>query len=257
MSSKNTFMQNGDILTISREGWDIRPVATFREDYIDEMKSVTWGVNNGYLYNRKLGYLHRYIVQKWYGQEVLDAFTKADCVVDHMDGNKYNCQISNLAFLSSDENKAKGFTVDKQRHEMQWNLALNMFRDFDTGYYQITIFFNKMMYLVNSASGEYYPVSALKLLYTTGYEIVINDARSILLSYRENGKFGLGKLSYAEYRIEKARLFRLEEKDKNRAVIEIDGEEYLIINEHTRMLKINYEKGWVPQTNEEGGETDA
>ena len=247
MSSKNRFEINGDTVHIFRDGWEHLASTSYRDDYIDELQSVTWGITNGYLRSNKLGYLHRYVVGKWYGTDVLDEMTKSGFIVDHMDNDSFNCNIDNLSFLSSDENKAKGFTVDKQTKELRWNIALNMFRDFSTGYYQTTIFFNNTMFFVNDNTKESYPVSSIKLLYTCGYEIVINDARYILLNYKDNGKFSLGKLNYADYKIEKAILFNLNEEDKDKAIIDIDGKQFLIINEHTRMLKIQYDKGWIPE----------
>ncbi|MDD4493591.1 MAG: hypothetical protein PHV32_04470 [Eubacteriales bacterium] len=247
MASKNKFDIYGNTVHISRDGWDKLANTTFREDYIDELMSVTWGISNGYIYSQKLGYLHRYIMGKWYGNDMVEKMTSSGFVVDHMNNDSFDCEISNLCFLSSDENKAKGFTVDKQSHELRWDIALNMFKDFDTSYFQITIFFNKTMYLVNSQTNESYPASSLKLLYNKNYDMVINDARYILLSYKESGKFGLSKLNFVEYKIEKAHLMHLNEEDRDKAVIEIDGKQYLIINEHTRMLKINYDKGWTPK----------
>lgn len=248
MASKNKFDVHGEVVHISRDGWDKLASTTYREDYYGELKSVTWGITNGYLRSQKLGYLHRYIMAKWYGQDVLDKMTAAGFVVDHMNNESFDCQISNLSFLSSDENKAKGFTVDKQSNELRWNLALNMFKDFETGYFQMTIFFNKTMYFINADTNESYPVSALKLLYDTNYEIVINDARYIMLSYKEAGRFQLNRLNHIELKIEKAQFIFLNEQEKDRALVEIDGQHFLLINDHTRVVKVNYEKGWKPNS---------
>lgn len=248
MASKNKFEVHGETIHISRDEWSKLACTTYREDYYDELKSVTWGESKGYLKSQKLGYLHRYIVSKWYGQELLDEMTKAGWVVDHMNNNGFDCEISNLYFLSSDENKAKGFTVDKKSEALRSRIALNMFKDFTTGLFQITIFFNDEMYFVNSITGESFQVSSLKLLYNADYTLVINDARTILLNYEQNKKFELGKLHFIDYKIEKALLIRLKDEDRNKAIIEIDGEHYILINERTRMHKINYDKGWLPKT---------
>jgi hypothetical protein len=187
---------------------------------------------------------------KWYGQDILDKMTAEGFVVDHMNNESFDCQISNLSFLSSDENKAKGFTVDKQSNELRWNLALNMFKDFETGCYQMTIFFNKTMHFENVDTNERYPVSALKLLYDTNYEIVINDARYIMLSYKDAGRFQLNRLNHIELKIEKAQFIFLNEQEKDRAFVEIDGQHFLLINDHTRVVKVNFEKGWKPNSEE-------
>ena len=68
--SKNTFEIDGDTISITRPEWGFKAYATIREDYLDEIQSVTWGLSNDrYLYNSKLGTLHSYIMKKWYGEE--------------------------------------------------------------------------------------------------------------------------------------------------------------------------------------------
>jgi hypothetical protein len=84
------------------------------------------------------------------------------------------------------------------------------------------------------------------LLYDTNYEIVINDARYIMLSYKENGKFQLSRLNHVDIKIEKAQYVFLNENERDRAFVEIDGQHYLLVNDHTRVVKVNYEKGWKP-----------
>ncbi len=96
------------ILThISKEGWPLIGLTTYREDYYEELTSKTWTLtkanietdDKGYLSNKTLGLLHRYIVAKWYGQDVLDTMTQKGFVVDHLNNNHTDCRISNLEFL--------------------------------------------------------------------------------------------------------------------------------------------------------------
>lgn len=62
--SKNTFTISGDQITIAHPDWDFRATATIRDDYAEEIQSVTWSRNGAYLYNAKLGgYLHLYIMK--------------------------------------------------------------------------------------------------------------------------------------------------------------------------------------------------
>lgn len=68
--SKNTFEIDGDTISITRPKWGFKAYATIKEDYLDEIQSVTWGLSNDrYPYNSKLGTLHSYIMKKWYGEE--------------------------------------------------------------------------------------------------------------------------------------------------------------------------------------------
>lgn len=253
MPSKNKFEINGEIVFITSEGWDKLAHTTYREDYYPELSSVTWSQNGAYLRNSKLGYLHRYIAAKWYGVDMLKEMDEAGWIVDHMNNDGFDCQIENLSFLSSDENKAKGFTVDKQSEEMKYHIALNLFRDFSTGCFQITMFFNDEVALCEG--GEMFCVSSLRLLYDTDYRIVINDTRDVLLSYTLSKKFDLSKLHHKEYKYEKAFYTTLKPEEKGAAVVERDGKMMLLINEHTKMLKVNYDKGWLPNaTPESNGE---
>lgn len=60
--------------------------------------------------------------------------------------NRYDCRICNLEFLSFRHNVAKGQTLDVESAEMKYHIALNLFKDFSTGLYQISIGFNDNVY---------------------------------------------------------------------------------------------------------------
>ena len=248
MLSKNIFDIRGDVIDISwsnSEGELLTASTTVRNDYLEEIKSVTWGVNGKYFHNSNFGYLHRYIMSKWYGQDILDKMSKEKFIVDHMDNNSFNCRIENLSFLSADENKAKGFTVDKQAKVQSWNMALNMFNDFTTGCYQITIFFNVSRLYKDANTNETYEVSTLKLLYESNYEIVINDARYILLSNKDHIPIDLDKLNFSEYKFVKSTKVILADGDE-RNYVYIDGALHILIKDNCRVFKVNYDKGWEP-----------
>ena len=82
LPSKNTFEKHGNDIFINREGWGRLGFATYREDYYEELVNATWtkkassNSTNSYLFNTRLGLLHRYIMTKWYdernGQERVD-----------------------------------------------------------------------------------------------------------------------------------------------------------------------------------------
>ena len=70
--SKNTFVVNDETITIMRSEWDKNALASYREDYYEELTSHTWGLKNGYPNNDALGGgLHRYMMAKWYGEDVI------------------------------------------------------------------------------------------------------------------------------------------------------------------------------------------
>lgn len=200
--SKNTFEIHRDTVSIYNKDWDCVACASIRDDYKEELMSVTWSNKNGYLYSSTLKtYLHIYIMKKWYGVQKYEDMKKDGFVVDHMDNNGFNCCIDNLAFLISDENKAKGMTVDKMSAD-KTHIALTLSNDFDTQLKQITIFFNYPAKAVISTLKEPAIIELVYLLYDTDYEIVLNDARQILYDYRKDYSFVPEKLHHIDYHIE-------------------------------------------------------
>ena len=202
--SKNTFTISGDHVSISHPGWDFIATATIRDDYAKELQSVTWSKNGDYLYNAKLGgYLHIYIMKKWYGEGTYEQMKEEGYVVDHMDGNKRNCCIDNLFFLMENENKAKGFTVDQYGKE-KTHIALTLCRDFETKHFQITIVFNYPAITKISTVESPAVIDLAYLLYDRDYPEVINDARTILYDYNRDYTFEPEKLHFVDYHIEGA-----------------------------------------------------
>jgi hypothetical protein len=200
--SKNTFSENGNSITIYQDSWCKVATATLRDDYKDEIQNVTWTNNDGYLYNKKLGSLHSYIMKKWYGEDVHRDMLNNGFIVEHMDNNHFNCQIENLCFLNRGENIAKGQTLDKYSQDKRYR-ALNLFKDFSTQLYQISVFFNYPATLkCDGIEGAV--IDLVYLLYDEDYEMVINDARHILLEYDKHKTFSPQKLSFADYHIEGA-----------------------------------------------------
>lgn len=139
MNSKNAFEVKGDTIYISRPEWKELALATYREDYYPELSTHTWGIQNGYPSNQTLGGgLHRYMMAKWYGEDILKDMTERGFVVDHMNNNHMDCRICNLEFLKHNRNVAKGQYLDKEAKQ-QRGIALSIFKDFKTGCYQITV----------------------------------------------------------------------------------------------------------------------
>ena len=202
MPSKNTFEHRDEDIYIYGDGWKSVAVVTYKEDYYGELTSVTWTANKGYLSNRKLGMLHRYVMEKWYGKDVLDDMTQQGWVVDHMNNNGFDCRISNLEFLPKRYNVAKGQTVDVETERMRHHIALTMCKDFSTGFYQIHIGCNDQIALLNTETEESRLLARLKLLYDCDYKVVVNDALDILLNYEEYGKFEIEKLHCIDWKAE-------------------------------------------------------
>lgn len=200
--TQNTFSVSGDTLYITRPEWDFLACASVREDYLEEIQSVTWGLKNDrYLYNYKLGYLHSYIMKKWYGEKLCEEMKSNDYVIDHMDNVSSNCCIDNLCFLSNAYNKAKGLTFDQENKDKTY-IALTMFKDFYTGLFQITIMFNYPATLYLTDFAHQAVVELAYLLYESDYREVIADAQDILRDYKEDYTFKPEKLRAIDYHIE-------------------------------------------------------
>lgn len=254
--SKNKFSIHDTDIHISHPKWKQLGFTTYREDYYDELTSVTWSKelsNNGknaYLKNKDLGYLHRYIMTKWYGEEVMEEMNKRNWIVDHMNNDGMDCRISNLEFLAKNFNTAKGQTFDISSKIMQEHLAVNIFKDMSTNNYQISIAFNDAIYEINSETGEKRFVNAIYLLYNSDYRMVILDAEHILMKYETENKFSFNGLSFIDKKIEYAPNYELTEKElyeiKNngRCFIFRDGKPLLIVGAGVKVVSAAYKKGW-------------
>ena len=240
--SKNTFSVEGDTIFISRPEWKELASATYREDYYPELSSHTWGIQNGYPSNQTLGGgLHRYMMAKWYGQDILDDMTERGFVVDHMNNNHMDCRICNLEFLKHNRNVAKGQYLDKEAKE-QSGIALSIFKDFKTSCYQITVGCNDT---ITTDSGDL--VNAVKLLYNCQYSMVVLDAEKILTQYEDEHRFSISNLSHCAQRIFFAPKIELTEEEKNQAFVVRDGVTYLVLgNGKSYLNSVHYDEDWYP-----------
>lgn len=247
MASLNRFVHRGDEIEILRDEWNKMGFTTYRDDYYEELTSVTWRENNGYLVSSKFGALHRYIMGKWYGEDVLAEMTKQGWIVDHMNNDGFDCRISNLEFLPTRHNVAKGQTVDVEAEAMRKHIALCMFKDFSTGLYQIHLSCNDPISLYNADSDVGLPLARLKLLYDCDYRIVINDARDILLNYDLYKKVDLQSLHYIDWKADFFETIVAKEGEVGRAFIERNGTWYACIGNGVWFHSSSVESGWKPR----------
>lgn len=197
----NSFEISNNRIYISNPEWNFIATTTLREDYVDEIINATWGLKNGrYPYNSKLGTLHSFIMKKWYGEETCKEMKEQGYVIDHIDNISHNCCIENLAFLSDAYNKAKGLTFDQENKDKSF-IALSIFKNFETGLYQITIVFNYPATLNLAGFDKNAVIELVYLLYEGDYRRVIQDAHNILLDYYESYTFNPEKLRMIDYDI--------------------------------------------------------
>jgi hypothetical protein len=262
LPSRNTFEKHKDTIFINREGWERLGFATYREDYYDELTNVTWtkkkssNSTNSYLFNTQLGLLHRYVMTKWYGEEMMREMDKRGWIVDHLNNDGMDCRISNLEFLAQNHNTAKGQTYDVESHKMITHLAVNIFKDFSTENYQITIGFNDSVYQIDPGTGKKKFINAIYLLYKADYRIVILDAERILLKYNTEHPFTLAGLSFVDCKVEYSLDVELTEEElheianNKRSMIIRDGKPLIVLGggSNTKLLSVAYKEGWdIPQ----------
>ena len=246
--SLNKFQVIGKDAHLNRETWGKIAFTTFREDYYAELTSVTWTKNNNYLRNKKLGLLHRYIMGKWYGEDVLADFTGKGYVVDHMNNDGLDCRISNLEFLKKNHNTAKGQAFDIDAKDLRYRIAVNIFKDFTTNCYQISIGCNDPI-IGKDSNGDTFFINKINLLYDCDYSIVINDAENILLQYDTAGVISVNKTHACDHRITKAPNLEMTDEEKKGAIVVRDGTPYIVIGTgDTFIVSSHYEEGWLPPT---------
>jgi hypothetical protein len=173
-------------------------------DYTDELlkkiKAESWHVSGDYIKCSRLKMsLHHFVMTHWYGEEKLTEAKKNGYIVEHHNNDGFDCRISNLSFAPELLNKAKAFTYDKMRVEMIENIAINFYKDFETGRYQITIGFNKPYYVVNPKQNTAIDVTDIYLLYNGDFYRTMMDATNILHEIKEYGQLKFSNLRYDDF----------------------------------------------------------
>ncbi|PJW21986.1 hypothetical protein CV632_01285 [Geobacillus thermodenitrificans] len=211
----------------------------YDEKLWEKIISTKWHVKKGrYINSSKLGTLHRLVMAHWYGEEALAQATKMNFVVDHMNNDGFDCRLSNLCFISKDRNTAKGQTYDKKRKEAIDTIALNIFKDFKTQLFQITIAFNtRTIFKINDKLVE---IVNMRLLYENDFERTLLDAEKILHEFTKYGRVDTKRLNFIEMEYTEPILLELSPDEKNSAFIERNGEVFLNLDsgQNVRFIEI-------------------
>lgn len=178
-------------------------LATDREEYHDELNKLVWSLDNkGYIKNKKVGSLHKYIMQKWYGDDVVDKFYQNGFIIDHINNQHNDNRISNLAFYSRTRNVSKGMYFDKESEQIGDELQVTIHKYFLKKCYQISMAFNDCFFTLKEDE-VLVQIYALYLLYNSdiSYDSVVNDATDIITMYQENNEIDLSNLNYCDYKL--------------------------------------------------------
>ena len=178
-------------------------ITTDRKDYHAELDGLVWNRDKkGYIKNRSVGYLHKYTMEKWYGEETVEKFYQRGFVIEHINNRHYDNRISNLAFYPKNRNVAKGMYFDKEVKSIENKLLVTIHKDFFENCYQISLTFNDTFFMLEK-NDEVLQIYALYLFYNKdiSYNTIINEATDIITIYQEKDEIDLSRLRYCGYRV--------------------------------------------------------
>ena len=169
-----------------------------------------------YIYsNTKHKYLHRIIMEYYFGEEIVKNFYSNNYIIEHLDNEGFNCKIENLYFLKNIKNRFKGQYFDKLDKENKNLIALSIYHMFPYPSFQITIGFN-----TNFCDKRGNILSDIKFLYNNDYEVVLQDAENMLESIIQNQSVNLSefrdKYRFLDYKINlRSKITLTQEEMKN------------------------------------------
>jgi len=170
--------------------------------------------------------LHQIVIDFYYNEGIRKKMYDKKFIIEHHDNNGFNCLIQNLSFLSKKRNTSKGFGYDIERVDFLDNVAINIFKDFETQNYQITLAFNTPYNLVTN-DGKTIILATMYLVYDNNFKIVINDATNILDLLESYGRFDINKLNFNNWTYEPCIDLYLTKEERYSPIINIDGKLYL------------------------------
>ena len=168
--------QIGRYVVLERDQWGNHSATI--SDYpglLDEIIKYTWTYQEGkhpYLRCGKLKTtLHRFVLSYLYGKVQLDHMLENDNVIEHLDNNGLNCSYDNLHVISSNYNKAKAFTIDKDRSQGPKipTFVTDVFYSHEKSYYQMQVFFNRNVYFKSNGQpieSFYFQYRDFRVLYS-------------------------------------------------------------------------------------------
>lgn len=197
----------------------------YDDKLFEKINSVNWTVSKGrYLYSSKLKRsLHQVVMAHWYGEDAFIESRKNKFIIEHHNNEGFDCQISNLSFAPEPINKAKAFTYDPDRKSVMPIIAVNFYKDFQSGKYQITVGFNKPHYLVNPAENKAVDVTAIYLLYKNDFYRTMTDASTIIHELKTYSKINLANLRYEKLNYKESIIIEMEPGNEDAVFFEHEG----------------------------------
>ena len=153
---------------------------------------------------------------------------KPDNIIEHLDNNGLNCAYDNLHILSSDSNKAKAFTIDKEADQYYGipTFITDIYYSHNKQYYQMQITFNRNLYFIMWRE-QPTPIEAFFAQY--------DDFRNLFIDWlyiydcRESGVFDISKFHSNRLYAKTRPQITLKPEEYDHTVIQRDGHWYLVI----------------------------
>lgn len=222
----------GNMILLKRDQWkDHTATISDYPGLLDEVMKYTWTYyesDHPYLKCGKLNTsLHKFILAFLYGADQLNHMLNNDNIIEHLDNDGLNCAYDNLHIISADYNKAKAFTIDKERalEPDIPSFITDVYYSHEKHYYQMQVFFNRDVFY-NQSNGQ--PIEELFFQY--------NDFRSLYIDWvyiygcRQQGAFDLSTFHMSRLYAKNRPIIYLTEDEQDHVFIQRDGQWFLRLN---------------------------
>ena len=222
----------GNMILLKRDQWkDHTATISDYPGLLDEVMKYTWTYyesDHPYLKCGKLNTsLHKFVLAFLYGADQLNHMLNNDNIIEHLDNDGLNCAYDNLHIISADYNKAKAFTIDKERalEPDIPSFITDVYYSHEKHYYQMQVFFNRDVFY-NQSNGQ--PIEELFFQY--------NDFRSLYIDWvyiygcRQQGPFDLSTFHMSRLYAKNRPIIYLTEDEQDHVFIQRDGQWFLRLN---------------------------
>lgn len=222
----------GNMILLKRDQWkDHTATISDYPGLLDEDMKYTWTYyesDHPYLKCGKLNTsLHKFVLAFLYGADQLNHMLNNDNIIEHLDNDGLNCAYDNLHIISADYNKAKAFTIDKERalEPDIPSFITDVYYSHEKHYYQMQVFFNRDVFY-NQSNGQ--PIEELFFQY--------NDFRSLYIDWvyiygcRQQGAFDLSTFHMSRLYAKNRPIIYLTEDEQDHVFIQRDGQWFLRLN---------------------------
>ena len=222
----------GNMILLKRDQWkDHTATISDYPGLLDEVMKYTWTYyesDHPYLKCGKLNTsLHKFVLAFLYGADQLNHMLSNDNIIEHLDNDGLNCAYDNLHIISADYNKAKAFTIDKERalEPDIPSFITDVYYSHEKHYYQMQVFFNRDVFY-NQSNGQ--PIEELLFQY--------NDFRSLYIDWvyiygcRQQGDFDLSTFHMSRLYAKNRPIIYLTEDEQDHVFIQRDGQWFLRLN---------------------------